>query len=313
MRYFWLMILWVSSVYSLHGQVDTLPSYYMAEGEVVLEFDLRTYNNGQQEAFKKVFEQGGTEILAAAAANEAWSKNGWRLQRINDNVYQLRKSLEAFDDAIAWEAKYMINGAYWSMPTSIAPGEPSPDFAEEVFGLGPKVAEVSENGNASFSLNGFQAAEQVILSGSFNHWDEQEIKMKKTAKGWAVKLSLPRGIYEYKFIADGGWLHDPANDLKVVNEFESFNSILLIGETVTFHLPDYLDAKAVVLSGSFNSWDESAIRMNKRADGWYVDLPLPPGKHYYKFIVDGKWTIDPKNLLQQPDNNGHWNSVLLLN
>ena len=136
--------------------------------------------------------------------------------------------------------------------------------------------------------------------------------MHPTAEGWQIMLKLPAGIYEYKFIVDGHWMTDPANPNKVPNNYKTWNSILLVGKKVEFVLPGYEDAKKVVLSGSFNNWDRQAITFTRYLNSWTCSVDLPPGKHFYKIIIDGQWTLDPTNDLTQIDGKGNLNSVVLV-
>src|SRR5688572_23754326 len=54
-------------------------------------------------------------------------------------------------------------------------------------------------------------------------------------------------------------------------------------------------AKTVCLSGDFNDWHASSHPLKKQVDGaWTIQIPLPPGHHHYRFVVDGKPTLDPK-------------------
>ena len=57
------------------------------------------------------------------------------------------------------------------------------------------------------------------------------------------------------------------------------------------------EANRVELVGSFNEWDRSrAIPMSRQTNGvWHTTLDLGPGKHLYKFIIDGAWRPDPAN------------------
>ena len=57
-------------------------------------------------------------------------------------------------------------------------------------------------------------AEKVILSGSFNNWSEDALKMKKTDFGWTLNLTLTGGKHHYKFIVDNEWITDPVNPVK---------------------------------------------------------------------------------------------------
>jgi len=54
------------------------------------------------------------------------------------------------------------------------------------------------------------------------------------------------------------------------------------------------DAQEVFVAGSFNGWQSSAMPLEKQASGrWVVELMIEPGRHEYRFIVDGQWTDDP--------------------
>ena len=54
-------------------------------------------------------------------------------------------------------------------------------------------------------------------------------------------------------------------------------------------------AKKVTLAGSFNKWDPNKLPAKKDTKGnWLVKAGLKPGKHEYKFIVDGSWINDPR-------------------
>jgi len=54
------------------------------------------------------------------------------------------------------------------------------------------------------------------------------------------------------------------------------------------------DAQEVFLAGSFNDWNPSTIRMERESDGsWIAMVPLTPGRHEYKFVVDGRWCCNP--------------------
>ena len=311
MKYY-LAIFFFLCFVSLFSQTDTLPSYFVDNQEVVLEFDLRKYEAGQENEFSKIFEMSDVDVLAIIKSNDTWSHNGWHLKRINENIYQLRKSLDSFNDPLPWEAKYLINVDFWNSPTSEAGSQFDSTFVTDIYELDRKLVTISDNGNTTFILPDFTDAKKVILTGSFNKWNEQEIAMRSNKSGWTITLDLPEGIYEYKFIVDGKWMHDPNNSMKILNEHDTWNSILLIGEKVSFSLPDHLDAKEVILAGSFNNWNEQNFKMKKQLDGWHFNVPLPPGKHYYKFIVDGQWIVDPNNKLQQHDRNGYVNSVLLI-
>jgi hypothetical protein len=157
-----------------------------------------------------------------------------------------------------------------------------------------------------FKLNGYTNAQRVVLAGSFNGWREDELQMNKTSGGWELPYTLGAGNYEYRFLVDGQWVTDPANKLKGSNG----NSYLIINPNYTFRLKGFNDAQAVFLAGDFNEFNPSSFSMRKQSGEWVFDIHLTPGKHLYKFVVDGKWIIDPANKLWEQNEYGTGNSVI---
>lgn len=80
----------------------------------------------------------------------------------------------------------------------------------------------------------------------------------------------------------------------------------------TFRLKGYADARIVVLSGSFNDWNQSQFVFGREGDEWICRINLEPGKHAYKFIVDGNWLLDPANPNSEDDDYGVKNSVIIV-
>jgi len=50
--------------------------------------------------------------------------------------------------------------------------------------------------------------------------------------------------------------------------------------------------------------------MVKEGGKWILPIYLQQGKYTYKFIVDGKWILDPANKLYEGNEYGTDNSVL---
>jgi 1,4-alpha-glucan branching enzyme len=68
-------------------------------------------------------------------------------------------------------------------------------------------------------------------------------------------------------------------------------------------------AKDVMLAGDFTNW--APTKMAKQRDGLFVSvLSVPPGKHEYKFVVDGRWVADADNPHVRPNPFGTVNSLL---
>lgn len=79
---------------------------------------------------------------------------------------------------------------------------------------------------------------------------------------------------------------------------------------ITFRLSGHADARVVALAGSFNLWNQSQFIFGKEGDEWVCRIDLEPGKHAYKFIVDGNWLLDPANPNTEDDDYGVKNSVI---
>jgi hypothetical protein len=161
-----------------------------------------------------------------------------------------------------------------------------------------------------FKLTGYTNAKHVVLSGSFNGWRSDELFMTKTNDGWELPYVIGAGNYEYKFIVDGTWITDPANPLIVNNEGGIKNSYLIIDPNYTFRLKGYGNATSVFLAGDFNNWSSQTLRMTKDGDDWIFSVHLFAGKHLYKFIVDGKWIVDPGNKFWEQNEFGTGNSIV---
>jgi hypothetical protein len=53
-------------------------------------------------------------------------------------------------------------------------------------------------------------------------------------------------------------------------------------------------AGSVKLAADFTDWEKFPVHMTKSEEGiWHAIIPLPPGDHSYRFIVDGQWCDDP--------------------
>ena len=78
-------------------------------------------------------------------------------------------------------------------------------------------------------------------------------------------------------------------------------------QTFRFSAPE---AMSVLLVGDFTHWQKRGIPMHKSKDGiWVATVELPPGKHTYRFLVDGDWRDDPECTLRVPNPYGSQDMV----
>jgi 1,4-alpha-glucan branching enzyme len=72
-------------------------------------------------------------------------------------------------------------------------------------------------------------AKEVGVAGSFNNWNAAQTPLRKQRGGiWRASLALPPGRHEYRFVADGQWLNDPAAAESMPNDFGGRNAVCVV-------------------------------------------------------------------------------------
>ena len=293
----------------INAQNSAIKGYEIKDDTLTFIFDVNDYpnikNNG--EPIKSVYVSGEFNN---------WARNKWKMHKVNDSIYQLPKNLSLFTSEFDWEFKFIVNGKHWAEPSknfeNIADARDWNGERLMAYNLKLYSAFATDYGNIKFKLKGYKDANKVILSGTFNRWDESGFKMKPTEEGWEVTLQLRPDIYQYKFIVDGDWIEDPENPSKVKNEYDGYNSVINIKKNIEFKLCEFPNAESVILSGEFNDWNETKYQMRKVNGCWIYNKRLSAGKHHYKFIVDGRWITDPTNAVVEFDGEGNINSVCMV-
>jgi len=71
-------------------------------------------------------------------------------------------------------------------------------------------------------------------------------------------------------------------------------------------------ARTVTVAGDFDGWDRVQMPMRRDASGlWTLDVPLPPGRYQYAFVVDGRrFVADPAAPRAVGDDFGQPTSVV---
>ncbi len=235
------------------------------------------------------------KVLLAGSFNY-WNPDELKMIRVAGgwaiNLY-LREGTHAY--------KFIVDGKWTLDPTNTVR---RPD------GTGHENSFMSLGDTMFFVLKGNTAVKQVNLAGNFNVWNPSELSMLKINGGWQLPYVLAAGNYEYKFILDGRWITDPDNPYTTGSGNER-NSFLAVKPNHLFSLEGHAGARKVLLSGSFNGWKKDGYEMKLNEKGtWVFPIYLKPGKHTYKFIVDGKWITDPANELWEANGYGNSNSVI---
>ncbi len=233
-------------------------------------------------------------VIVAGSFNE-WREKELKMHRIEDGW-----QLDLYLNEGTHTYKFIVDGDWILDPQNKNVRNDGENNFNSVIALGTP---------ANFILNGFTDAKQVILSGTFNNWNGDELIMTKTETGWFLPYVLAPGNYAYKYIVDGKWIADPDN-LFFVGGGDIKNSVKIVKPNFTFTLNDFPQAKQVLISGDFNGWADPGYTMIHGENGWICPVYLSPGKHLYKYIVDGKWIIDPHNTLYEENEFNTGNSVL---
>jgi len=83
-----------------------------------------------------------------------------------------------------------------------------------------------------FTFTPPQPATTVTLTGDYWKWDPRAVPMLRDSDGtYSVTVSLPKGVYLYKFVLDDGkkWFHDPQNPNSIPDGFGGHNSVCTVG------------------------------------------------------------------------------------
>jgi len=78
-------------------------------------------------------------------------------------------------------------------------------------------------------------------------------------------------------------------------------------------LTEFPGATRVAVTGSFCNWSPEGLPLEQREDGlWERRQELEPGRHQYRYVVDGAWLPDPFNESSVPNEFGGTNSLVLV-
>ncbi len=73
------------------------------------------------------------------------------------------------------------------------------------------------------------------------------------------------------------------------------------------------DAQSVAVVGTFSNWEQNPIPLKKQKNGvWKASIPIEPGQHEYRFLVDGQWMDDPECPEHAPNPFGSQNCVRIV-
>src|SRR6187431_1520507 len=90
---------------------DEIKPYYLEEENVVFVFDVRDYAKELlgENALKVDFADLGIYEVAISGEFNGWNKKGWKMNKIDEFTFELRKKIQDFNDAFPLDFRYIIN------------------------------------------------------------------------------------------------------------------------------------------------------------------------------------------------------------
>lgn len=88
-----------------------------------------------------------------------------------------------------------------------------------------------ENGSIEQSFFWYAPeAHEVCLAGEMCNWNPRQLRMNRDDNGyWSLKLLMPEGKWQYKFVVDGVWTRDTNNEMTAPDGYNGFNSVVVVG------------------------------------------------------------------------------------
>jgi hypothetical protein len=181
-------------------------------------------------------------------------------------------------------------------------------------------------------LLSYQSNRPVRLVGArFAHEDYRvfHVYFRNEHDVFLLLLDVPEEVGElrYRMVVDGLWMNDPFNPDHEEDVFGRAFSLFSLRDrparaavspqihrtgSVTFFFQT-LPGRAVSVAGDFNNWDPFWNRLRETKPGEYqLTVRMPPGQHYYYYIVNGERILDPINQATARDYEGYRVSTFYL-
>ena len=82
-------------------------------------------------------------------------------------------------------------------------------------------------GTVNFSLRPAKQAGRVAVAGDFNGWKPTVMRKQKDG-AFVASVAVRPGRFEYKYLVDGEWVHDPDVPAMALNCYGTVNSVLVV-------------------------------------------------------------------------------------
>ncbi len=186
--------------------------------------------SGNTAVFSFVSKDAGTVYVAGSFNN--WKKDDpdWKMKKEDNGKWILKHVLKPG----RYSYKFVVDGSKWLQDKD------NPLFEDDGYGgknsvlmVGTKNARPPYFSNGKVIFSYFDAsAYAVYLSGTFNNWAPDGVRMKNKDGLWTCGIKLTPGYYQYKFVVNGkDWKLDPSNPARVPDGYGGYNSSIKLLES----------------------------------------------------------------------------------
>ena len=100
----------------------------------------------------------------------------------------------------------------------------------------------NDSRKVNFIYSGKAKNQKVFLAGSMNNWKSgiTKLSFNKKTEQYETLISLPYGIYSYKYVVDNNWIIDPDNTEQISDGLGGFNSQICVGDPAKNYEPSLL-------------------------------------------------------------------------
>ncbi len=143
------------------------------------------------------------------------------------------------------------------------------------------------------------------------------VKYKEASLRGVSIFGMPRSDrLKWEFLTLARELEDRSSLIETADMgewMEKLHGPRVVSGSVAFAI-DAPAAGSVYLTGEFTNWSREGVRMERDGDDglWKVALDLDPGEYEYRYIVDGVWIKDPRNVDSVLNEFGQENSLLIV-
>ena len=120
----------------------------------------------------------------------------------------------------------------------------------------------------------------VKVAGTWNNWKPRNLIYNERDDTWQLSLALRPGTYQYKFIVDGEWMHDPSKRWLDDGKGNA-NNVMTVASKLDIFVLNYRKAKML-----------KTVRRLRQTHAEIKELKQKLGTCWYTEVE--KYKVDPR-------------------